>query len=467
MVAGAASARPHPVVVLGAGCAGLMAGLTASRRGLPVLVLEKEAQPGGLAVGVTVDGTYYDKGPHIFHSRDQRLVDEIRSLVGNELREIQRTISIKYFGRYFRFPLALGEVLGQLPRATVLRAGMSFLWHRTLGSLPRPPVETTETVLVRSYGRTLYRIFFEEYIRNVWGIPAGAFSPQFATTRIPRMSVLELLSRFAPGRGSTRAAVDTSQFVEKVEGTLYSTPRGFAPIAERMLEAIEALGGKVELGAEATRVRMQGGRAVEVEYRTREGSLTSPCHGLVNTLPLRVVTPLLDPQPSERIRQAAEGLGYRAMVFVGLVVRRSPVLPSALLYIRDQPFNRVSDLGQLGFPAPLAGGSAVVAEITCDPSDTIWRDQELAKKTVLEGLAANGLLSPDEVAEAHVYRAEHAYPIYRLGFEDKLEAILDFFGRSSNMETTGRQGCFAYVNMHIAMTMGAEAVQRLLDKLAG
>jgi protoporphyrinogen oxidase len=453
------------VVILGAGCAGLTAALAIARRGVEVLVLEREAVPGGLACGVTADGVYFDKGPHIIHSRDPRQIEELRALAGPQLREIQRSISIKYLGRYFRFPLAIGEVLRQLPRTTVLRAGLSFLWHRTVGKLRRPAQENTETVLVRSYGRTLYRIFFEDYITNVWGIPPRRFSPAFARTRIPRMNLRELLSRLALTRRAAAGQVDTEEFVEKVEGSLYTTVRGFAPVAERMVEAIEELGGQVLLNAPVTALSMEGTRAVAVEYRAGDQLHRVPCRGVINTLPLRVLAPLMAPECPPAVGQAAAGLSYRAMVFVGLVASRAPILPSALLYIRDQPFNRVSELGLLGFPEPISGGAALVAEITCDTSDAFWRDDDLATTAVIDGLVENELLRPEEVVASHVYRVEHGYPIYLLGYEQRLATVLDFFAASPNMESAGRQGRFAYVNMHIAMKMADEAVERLLAKL--
>ena len=216
------SAAP-PLVVLGGGCAGLMAALTAARRGVPVLLLEQEGTVGGLAGGVTHRGRYYEKGPHIFHSVDELLVAEVKALAGGDFREVQRSIGIWYLERMFRFPLAVGEVMSRLPLAVVARAGLSLAWDRLAALVRRPAVETSETVLVASYGRVLYRIFFADYITQFWGIPPSAFSPAFARRRIPRINVLEVLDRLPHPR--RRRRLETRDFVEKVEGRLYSTPR--------------------------------------------------------------------------------------------------------------------------------------------------------------------------------------------------------------------------------------------------
>ena len=74
-------------------------------------------------------------------------------------------------------------------------------------------------------------------------------------------------------------------------------------------------------------------------------------------------------------------------------------------------------------------------------------------------------LTQDQVAEMHVFRAQHAYPIYTLHYEKHLAIALQAISAMQNMETAGRQGRFAYINTHIAMKMGYEAADRLLAKL--
>jgi all-trans-retinol 13,14-reductase len=52
----------YDVIVIGGGLSGLMAGVTAARRGKKTLILEKHASVGGLAAGFTRKGYYFDSG---------------------------------------------------------------------------------------------------------------------------------------------------------------------------------------------------------------------------------------------------------------------------------------------------------------------------------------------------------------------------------------------------------------------
>jgi protoporphyrinogen oxidase len=163
--------------------------------------------------------------------------------------------------------------------------------------------------------------------------------------------------------------------------------------------------------------------------------------------------------------ESARALKFRALVFVGLLVRRASVLPSSFMYFRQHSFNRISDLAQFGFHITPDGSTMLVAEISCDVNDRPWTDEEFAKRAVLDDLVAEKLLTREQVIEMHVFRAQHAYPIYALNYEDHLARLLKAFADMANAETAGRQGRFAYINTHIAMKMGYEAADRLGAKL--
>ena len=65
----------------------------------------------------------------------------------------------------------------------------------------------------------------------------------------------------------------------------------------------------------------------------------------------------------------------------------------------------------------------------------------------------------------NVFRARHAYPIYTLHYETHLARLLSAVQGMANMQTAGRQGRFQYINTHIAMKMGYEAADELVDGL--
>ncbi|MCB2188435.1 MAG: FAD-dependent oxidoreductase [Deltaproteobacteria bacterium] len=430
-------------MVLGAGCAGLAAARAALDQGWPVVLLEQAARPGGLAGGVRFGPNIYEYGPHMLHASDPEILAELRALAGPELHAYRRTIKIKFAGSWFDFPLTLGDILGKLPPATLARAGLSWAWRRLRARrLGRAAPATSATVLTQAYGRVLYEVFFRDYIARVWGLGPEEFSPAFARERVLRLRIM--------GRAGSSP---TPAF--------FSTSQGFALLTDRLAEQVQARGGGLRLGARVTGLAHQAGRVRAVIYQQAGRQVTLPCAGVINTLPLPAALAMLTPPPPPPVQEAAARLHFRPAVFVGLLVRRERVLPASYVYFREHSCNRVCDLGQFGVRVEPPGHTILVAEITCAQEGRPWQDPDFAVKGVLADLEAEGLVTPDEVAERHVYRAAQAYPIYTLGFEEHRARCLEHLAGLANLRSAGRQGRFAYLNAHQALRQGREAAQSL------
>jgi len=459
----------RPVVVLGAGCAGLSAARRLREAGRPVILVEAEDHVGGLAGGVRLGGDVYEYGPHIFHTTDARILGDVKALMGPDLLPYRRTIEIKFLGNYFKFPLSVKDVLFKLPLTTVIHAGASFVWHFAKGMFVKPAVENSETLLQRYYGDVLYKLFFKDYILRVWGVGPAQFSPSFARERIPRFNILEFVDKAAAAlkRALSRGSdIKTEGYVEKVEGELWTTKRGFSMICDRMAEDAARKGARLMLSTRVVGLRRDGTRVVGVDVESDGGRQTLACSGVVNTLALNEAAKLFAPSLGPDADAAAAALRFRAIVFVGLKVTRPKVLRASFMYFREHSFNRITDLAHFGFHMDPPGTTLLVAEIACDPSDAVWTDEALAVKSVVDDLAREDIIAPSEVAATTVFRTRHAQPMYLLGYEKALKTLLDAFASLDNAETAGRQGRFQYVNTHVAMKMGFDAADRLNAKLS-
>jgi protoporphyrinogen oxidase len=259
--------------------------------------------------------------------------------------------------------------------------------------------------------------------------------------------------------------VSTEGYVEKVEGKLYTTRRGFSLITQRMAERLVDLGGEVLLNTRVVRILREGRRMHAVEVSGPNGVRRIPCAGVINTLPVNETVKMVSPPMAREVLDAAGKLKFRALVFVGVLVRRPKALLSSFMYFREHSFNRIADLSQFGFDIEPPGCSVLVAEISCGKDERYWTDDAFAKEAVMNDLLREKLVERDEVMEMHVFRAEHAYPIYTLHYEEARKAVIDAVEGTANMETAGRQGRFAYINTHIAMKMGYESADRLRAKI--
>ncbi|HEX9640168.1 MAG TPA: FAD-dependent oxidoreductase [Candidatus Krumholzibacteria bacterium] len=454
------------VVIAGAGCAGLAAGLALQKRGFDTVILERSNRVGGLAGGIEINGNTYEYGPHIFHTTDPEILADVKTICKDVLEPFERTIKIKFGGRYFDYPLSPLDILTKLPPLTVVRACVSLAWHFTCGIGRDDTFENSEQALRRYYGDVLYRIFFRDYIHKVWGIGPQELAPSFAKQRLPRFSVRRALGgvwrRFFP-EGPKEISVEG--YVENVEGEHFTTPKGFSLICEAFAAEYEKHGGELRLRAAVNRIEVSGRRCTSVTFVEGGAERSEACDWFVSTMPISAMPGMIHPPASEALLEASRQLRFRAIVFVGILVKKQGALPASFMYFRDKTFNRITDLTRFKVIVNPPGSTILVAEITCQSTDRAWTDEEATARTVVEELVGDGFLEQSDVIETHVFKAEHGYPIYRVGYEEHLAKTLAGIGELENVASIGRQGRFAYVNTHVAMKMGYELARRMTTEV--
>lgn len=116
-----------PVVILGAGPAGLTAAYELSSHGINAVILEQEATVGGLARTVDYKGYLFDIGGHRFYTKVPLIEQIWRDVLGSDLLVRSRLSRIYYRSRFFQYPLEPLDVIRGLGLAELARCGASFL----------------------------------------------------------------------------------------------------------------------------------------------------------------------------------------------------------------------------------------------------------------------------------------------------------------------------------------------------
>lgn len=459
--------RPR-VVILGAGPAGLGAALWLARRGFGVTVVEAQDAVGGNAGSFTLHGLRVDYGSHRLHpATDPAILAELRALLGDGLLERPRHGRILLGGRWVHFPLRAGDLLLNAPPAFVggVAADAVGKMVRAMlgGGAGTAPGETFASVLLEGLGPTVCRDFYFPYARKIWGLEPDEISPAQARRRVSAASLGALVSRLAPRRreGGGRAS----------RGIFYYPRDGFGAICEALAQAATAAGARVLLGTKAHKVRTGSG-ALAVETEAVSGpdeprqTRVILCDHLWSTIPMGALARIADPAAPPGVLEAARGLEQRAMVLVYLVLEQDRFTAYDAHYFPspDVPFTRVSEpRNYSGRPDP-EGRTVLCAEIPCAPSDAVWEaDAASLGALVKRGLAGAGLPVTSPVLEVVVRRLPAAYPLYRVGWEERFAAVDAWASALPGVLTFGRQGLFAHDNTHHALAMARSAVACLGD----
>jgi protoporphyrinogen oxidase len=445
-----------PVVIIGAGPAGLAASYALAGSGVKSLVSEKGAKVGGMARTEYHQGFRFDVGGHRYHTSMPDIQNFWIEVLGEELIKVSRLSRISYRERFFNYPLNLGNILVNLGIIESTRAVLSYLKARLR---PYPEEENFEQWTVNRFGRRLFNTFFKEYTEKVWGIPCSQIQADWAAQRIQGLSLAALASYVLFGTPKARTLID--EFFYPILGS--------GQMWERVKEKLENHGNRIMLNSEVTGLYREGRRLYAAVIR-KNGRVTEVRgEEFISTMPLPHLINRLDPPPPAPVREAADKLRHRGFILVGLILDRPDMFPDQWIYVhgpevkvgRIQNFKNWSPL-----MVPDPNKTSLGMEYFCNEGDEIWRksDEELINLAAweLKRVWKNGRYP---LEGGMVIRQKHAYPLYNPGYKECLKIIHDYLSSIENFQTIGRNGLHRYDNLDLSICTGLEAARKILTRL--
>lgn len=432
------------VAVIGGGPSGLAAAWRAARAGHEVTVLEAADHVGGMSASHTVAGVRVDLGSHRLHpSIAPDILVALRSLLGDDLQERARHGRIDLAGRWLSFPLRPIDLVRRLPPAVAARAALDAV----AAPARRARGDSFADVVTAGLGPTVANVFYEPYVRKIWGVAPSELAGELARRRVSATGPAAIARRLVR-RGDPR-------------GRTFLYPRGgFGRIGEVLADAAVDDGATIRLGAAVTEVAtgVDGAR-----ISLGDGSVVT-AERVLSTVALGLLARVVAPPPPVEVALAAGRLGHRALVLVYLVLDRRRWTEFDAHYFPgpDVPMARLSEPRNYRHdPDDPADVTVLCAEIPCTVGDATWlaRSDDLGGE-VADALARRGLPDATPVA-TEVRRLPRVYPLYRPGFDWDLAAVELWLGEVPGVVTLGRQGLFVPDNTHHALDMGWAAADAL------
>ena len=443
----------RPIVILGAGPAGMGTAWQLSKDSRKVVVLEKSNHVGGLGGTVEVNGFRLDYGPHIFCMRgtpeSDQLVKDLTPLFGEDAHVFSRRDRILLHKKFFSYPFRIPELLAGVPISLAARILWDYLKANATLKVHSPRKGMSfEEWGVKNLGRTLYDLCFGIYTQRVWGLPTSQISSRQAQ-RVVRLNLTEIILRLLGFK------IDPAAHFKK-----FMYPRGgIGRLYERMAEELKHDGGEIRLNSPVIRIIRTGSRIERVMVRMSDGRDEEiSCQGVISTIPLPVLVDLFDPPLSEGMRQAASRLLYRSVQFCYVVISKERVTDLHWCYLLDPEYrcNRVSEQKNVSAEMLPKDKTVLLWELTCSKGDPIWNASEEELRAVVEAdIQRSGLLKDGPgIEDFFARRVEHAYPVYKLNFEEDLFPVLEGLHRLDNFVSVGRHGLFLNNSMDDNILLG-------------
>ena len=448
------------VIVLGAGPCGLSTAWSLSQQDYQVTIIEKEELVGGLCQTINYQGFRFDLGGHRFISEDTELVGAILQLLNDDLLLRQRKSVIKFQGQELSYPLTFMDLVKKLSVGLLARVLREYLRKRTF-ALSHNPLDaissSLEEWLIRHYGTTLYKLFFQPYSTKLWGIPPEEMTPDWAGERIPPLRLTSIFLR--PFRKKDSFRHYASQYLYPKEG--------IGQIFQEMARQIKYHGGDIWLNSQVEKIYWEGSRVMAVEIKRDEKREILALDWLVVTIPLPTLINLLYPPLALGLRELAGQLRYRSLRFLNLLIDSPAISDNTWIYVPDRAFviSRIQEPRNRSPYNTPAGVTSLILEIPCSVGDQTWQADNLTLyQHCLNELSRLGIELKGKVMDYFFTQAEHAYPIYHLGYQSARQTLLAASNALENMLLLGRQGRFQYLFMDQVMCQGIEGARKIMGR---
>jgi protoporphyrinogen oxidase len=417
--------------ILGGGLSGLLLARLLHERGEKVIVLEAEAQYGGLCRSLKAGGFTFDiGGSHIIFSKDQEVLTFMRRMIAENEQRNNRNTKIFYKGEYVKYPFENG--LYELPdedRFSCINGFIKTLIAVEKKEIPQP--ENFREWIYYTFGPGIAECYMVPYNEKIWKFPTEKMSLHWVDGRIPRPPVEDII-KSAIGietEGYTHQAVFSYPVDGGIEGLVTA-------IAEPVLPSIR------------TGFRVTSLRKDAQTWHISNGPETITADRVICTIPVQHLLPCLEGVP-EDVKEACCALVYNSLICVNIGIR-GPLPEISWMYIPEKSLGKTN---RLSFPSSFSrhtapeGCSAILAEITHQPGDEVSSipDKDLIGE-VMRMLESMKICTPDQVIFTSVEHQPFAYVVYDLSYQKNIAKIRDYC-QLQDIPLVGRFAQFEYLNM--------------------
>ena len=511
-------------IIIGAGPAGLTAGLELLRRtDIVPIILEASNEIGGLSRTIRYKGNRMDIGGHRFFSKSDRVMKwwmemmPIADLPSSEkdtvigYRGKSRTIPVRspdeivtetssatamaaapppdadrvmlirprksriYFLRtFFDYPISLSkDTLKKLGLVRTIRVGISYIAARFHQIKPEL---TLEDFFTNRFGRELYLTFFKSYTEKVWGHPCSEISAEWGAQRIKGLSLMTAIKHFIRKTliGQSGEMEDIAQKgtnTSLIERFMY--PKlGPGQLWEHVADEIKRLGGEIHLERTVVGMKCSKNHVNRVLVKDpKQARHVFAGDYFFSTMPVRDLVRAMDAPVPANVREVSEGLQYRDFITVGLLINRLKVhetdgsmLKDTWIYVQE-PDVRLGRLQIFNNWSPYLvsdpGKVWIGLEYFCSEGDDLWSmPDERIEEFAARELEKIGIVEESSVSDSHVVRVPKTYPAY-FGTYSRFSELRQWIDTFENLFLVGRNGMHKYNNQDHSMLTAMTVVDGL------
>lgn len=382
--------RYHTAVV-GGGFSGLASAYALARAGKSVIVLERDAELGGLAGGFTVGNEVLEKFYHHWFNNDREIFQLIDELGARDNVLLRPTRTGMYYARqFFRLSTPLDLLrFKALPFFDRVRLGIAVLRARRIKDWRQLEGLSAKEWLIDLCGQRAYDVVWDPLLVGKFGAVADDISAVWFWKKL----VL---------RGGSRSSAG--------DEVLAYYRGGFAALANRLADEIRELGGEIRVRCEVTSVVAEGTTATHLQA----GDEQIAADNFVLSTPFPISADLLEGMVPPDYVRSLRRIRYLSNVCMVLSLDRS-LSETYWLNVNDPGFPYVGVIEHTNFEPPSSYGGRHIVYLSkyLPPEHPMYTmsDDELVEFSIPHLQKMFPAFSRSWIKDVHVWRADYAQPI--------------------------------------------------------
>lgn len=492
-------------VIIGGGPAGLTAALELARQGRKnIIVIEREAQLGGISRTLEYKGNHIDIGGHRFFSKSDIVMNwwkEILPLQGapscddKQLnREVEltpegpdpeseervmlvrnRLSRILFLRKFFNYPVSLSlDTVCNLGLWRMMKIAASYAY--TL--IHKRQEKSLEDFFINRFGVELYNTFFRDYTAKVWGVPCSQIGADWGAQRVKGLSVMKVLLH-ALGKLCFWKKQDKQGGETSLIEAFWYPKFGPGQLWETVGAEAEKLGVKILRCHDVEQLNMSGNCISSVVVRPIDGgdSFSLEAEHVISTTSVKeLISKIKGEEIPREVKEIASGLVYRDFMTVGVLadklklrsksmntsVGKEGIVPDNWIYVQESDV-KVGRLQLFNNWSPYLvhnrNQAWIGMEYFVNEGDELWNmDDDAFCDFATDELVKIGVVEKNDVEDTKVFRIRKAYPAY-FGTYNQFDKVREWLDSVANLYPVGRNGMHRYNNMDHSMLSAMEAVK--------
>ncbi len=447
------------ILIIGAGPAGLSAAHLLCKEGQRVIVYESHPTAvGGLSQTARQGDFLFDIGGHRFYTKAKEVETFWHDILGEDFLRRTRLSRIFYNGKFFKYPLELGDVLKNIS----FLKGCEFLAsYIKVKILKKKEIHSFEDWVISQFGVSLYEAFFKSYTEKVWGRPCHDISKDWAAQRINNLSISQILLEFIKKFFNIRSQQNIKSLIEE-----FDYPRkGPGMLWERVSAEIQKMGAEVHLNHHVSSMVSHEGKW---QLHFSNGDSSPMADHIISTAPVKTLLKGLKPAPSQTLKSEIENYKYRDFLTVILMFKQRDSFPDNWLYIHDSRVKvaRIQNYKNWSpemVPSPEYTSYGL--EYFCQKDDDFWSmtDEELVELAIRE-IGIIDLPFTRVEFSSKVIRMPYAYPVYDHNHSQRSELLQRELESYPGLHLAGRNGLHRYNNQDHSIKTAMIVTENILNK---